>query len=1160
MKKFALVFWLAALPAALYAGSGQGVSGNSTVDTTTWFGSGITITFHRALGTVLENADTSARIDDPLWVDATKSASLGTQETLLAPDALGDLGLVADGVTPLLVKISCSGTLPQEGQTFELNVSTTKGGESFSGAVPIRMVDDISSRPKLTFTLTPSRRTAFAVIGPVDADQITSGLYTWFRYRGKTAFQIEVRKQGALLPFAEASKTFCIRKPPVLLVHGYSADAGTWEAPFTDVLEADRGSDFVLAVNYGTENDNHINTTAPLADLIPVLETALEEKVAPLKSSWAFSRYDAIGHSQGGVLLRFLCSSNENASFKPFRNDSNFCRGRFRRVVTIGSPHVGSTMCELGTLLYGNGSSCLMEIADVTVHLQTLLQVKFRIGNGTQLQILNARYTCDGNAKLHLLRTAVDGGAAPASGGHPFYKALWLNESEPEVGPKTPGQVVAPMGGDGVVDAYSQSAGAVLLSDGIKSSFVSGGNYCHAADPIIRPFVGATQTGYPAVARQAKDLLNGSASQFGPVNIPQWLTTNMEIVKNEIKELAPKIIDRHPKKTEPLYKTCNPFVIPNQPLAARSLSLTGGAVSASFSAQTLNFTLQPTADEPLAGMVTWAAEVYGPDGVEGVTMTTSGTYGEQLTLTVGASVVGEVVLQATYPSSTGKTISGAPGVVLSRPPGTAITAVECVPAAVSMGSGGVIPLELRAVYDGTIRTRVFSNAANTTFSSSNETVATVDAGGTLRLIAPGNATVTATYQGTWSVEVPVSTLGEAPVVTSVGTVSGAINQPMQYQISANQAVTGFIAGALPDGLTLDAATGLISGTPSVAGRFGVEVGATNANGTGRKDVEFAIAGPSGPPTGIGFDAEAVANGAVAGTVVGRFSTADPNPLDTFTYSLVAGVGSSDNAKLSISGAQLLVVVPPDMAAGAQMNIRVRSTDASGGTVEQAFTFSVTGPPYISEHPSGSDVYVGDTVAFAGLGVGKEPLAYQWSKNGTAIEGATARFFSIASAAASDAGTYTVKVTNDQGEAVSNSAALVVRPASYDIWATRQAGSSNLKITASEDYNSDGTMNLFDFAFSGVLGDANTRAYMPVLASDAGGLYYSWREPKGLRPQYDMLVSSDLQTWTDYVPPTGALSRIDHGSYEEVRVSVPTGNPPTSPNKIFFRLRIRPNAN
>lgn len=103
------------------------------------------------------------------------------------------------------------------------------------------------------------------------------------------------------------------------------------------------------------------------------------------------------------------------------------------------------------------------------------------------------------------------------------------------------------------------------------------------------------------------------------------------------------------------------------------------------------------------------------------------------------------------------------------------------------------------------------------------------------------------------------------------------------------------------------------------------------------------------PTAIAVRPASVAEHSAVGTVVGTLSTTDPDAGNRFTYRLVSGTGSTDNAAFKVLGSQLTTTRVFNYEARKSYAIRVRSTDQSGLFCEKAITISIGN---VNESPSG----------------------------------------------------------------------------------------------------------------------------------------------------------------------------------------------------------------
>ena len=107
------------------------------------------------------------------------------------------------------------------------------------------------------------------------------------------------------------------------------------------------------------------------------------------------------------------------------------------------------------------------------------------------------------------------------------------------------------------------------------------------------------------------------------------------------------------------------------------------------------------------------------------------------------------------------------------------------------------------------------------------------------------------------------------------------------------------------------------------------------------------------------------------------------------------------------------------------NYTVIITNVAGSVTSSIATLTVIAPPFISKHPASQTNNIGTPVEFTVTATGTATLVYQWRLNGTNIGGASATNYSIASAQTTNAGDYTVIVTNIAGKATSQVATLSV---------------------------------------------------------------------------------------------------------------------------------------
>jgi uncharacterized repeat protein (TIGR01451 family) len=152
--------------------------------------------------------------------------------------------------------------------------------------------------------------------------------------------------------------------------------------------------------------------------------------------------------------------------------------------------------------------------------------------------------------------------------------------------------------------------------------------------------------------------------------------------------------------------------------------------------------------------------------------------------------------------------------------------------------------------------------------------------------------------------------------------------------------------------------------------------------------------------------------------------------DTVTFSVVASGDPPLSYQWLFNGATLsgatntvLVITNAQVGTGGRYSARV--SNPFGSTRTDNVLLSVVQPPVIVAPPTNQTVTLGGMATFSVLAAGTAPLNYQWSFGGTNLVGATTNLLVITNAQLSNAGNYSVRVTNAFGSTNSPNALLTV---------------------------------------------------------------------------------------------------------------------------------------
>ena len=126
--------------------------------------------------------------------------------------------------------------------------------------------------------------------------------------------------------------------------------------------------------------------------------------------------------------------------------------------------------------------------------------------------------------------------------------------------------------------------------------------------------------------------------------------------------------------------------------------------------------------------------------------------------------------------------------------------------------------------------------------------------------------------------------------------------------------------------------------------FSIRIRSTAGNVAYENVLTISVTDVNEAPTDLALSNTTIQENLPASTVVGDFSTTDPDTDDSFTYCLIDGAGGEDNASFFIDGNQLLTSMRFNYEFRRDYSILVQTTDSGGLSYEKNLTIDISDDP------------------------------------------------------------------------------------------------------------------------------------------------------------------------------------------------------------------------